>query len=82
MTDVVVRIANGVADLPRDEWDACAGADNPFVSWDFLAALERSGSVGGATGWQPLPLVIDDGDGRIAAAAPLYASALGNLAVH
>ena len=73
MTDVVVRIANGVADLPRDEWDACAGADNPFVSWDFLAALERSGSVGGATGWQPLPLVIDDGDGRIAAAAPLYA---------
>ena len=26
MTDVVVRIANGVADLPRDEWDACAGA--------------------------------------------------------
>ena len=73
MKDVVVRIANGVADLPRDEWDACAGADNPFVSWDFLAALERSGSVGGATGWQPLPLVIDDGDGRIAAAAPLYA---------
>ena len=51
MTDVVVRIANGVADLPRDEWDACAGADNPFVSWDFLAALERSGSVGGATRW-------------------------------
>ena len=39
MTDVVVRIANGVADLPRDEWDACAGADNPFVSWDFLTAL-------------------------------------------
>ncbi|MEA3542628.1 MAG: GNAT family N-acetyltransferase [Pseudomonadota bacterium] len=73
MTDVVVRVANGVADLPRDEWDACAGLDNPFVSWDFLAALERSGSVGGATGWQPLPLVIDDGNGRIAAAAPLYA---------
>ena len=73
MTDVVVRIANGVADLPRDEWDACAGVGNPFVSWDFLTALERSGSVGGATGWQPLPLVIDDGEGRIAAAAPLYA---------
>ncbi|HUD93674.1 peptidogalycan biosysnthesis protein, partial [Sphingobium sp.] len=73
MTEVVARIVAGVADLPRDEWDACAGSTNPFVSWDFLVALERSGSVGEASGWQPLPLVIDGADGRIAAAAPLYA---------
>ena len=73
MTDVVARIAAGVAELPREQWDACAGADNPFVSWDFLSALERSGSVGEGTGWQPLPLMIDGADGRIAAAAPLYA---------
>jgi len=73
MSNVVVRIAAGVADLPRDQWDACAGADNPFVSWEFLSALERSGSVGEGTGWQPLPLLIDGADGRIAAAAPLYA---------
>ncbi|CCW18455.1 FIG110192: hypothetical protein [Sphingobium indicum BiD32] len=73
MSDVVVRIAAGVADLPRDQWDACAGSGNPFVSWDFLSALERSGSVGEGTGWQPLPLLIDGADGQIAAAAPLYA---------
>ncbi|MBH1997925.1 MAG: N-acetyltransferase [Sphingomonadaceae bacterium] len=73
MTDAVARIAAGVADLPRDQWDACAGSGNPFVSWDFLTALERSGSVGEGTGWQPLPLLIDGPDGRIAAAAPLYA---------
>ncbi|MCI4590702.1 GNAT family N-acetyltransferase [Sphingobium sp. BYY-5] len=73
MTEVIARIAAGVADLPREEWDACAGTANPFVSWDFLVALERSGSVGDASGWQPLPLVIDGPDGRIAAAAPLYA---------
>ena len=73
MSDVVARIAAGVADLPRDQWDACAGVDNPFVCWDFLSALERSGSVGEGTGWQPLPLLIDGADGRIAAAAPLYA---------
>jgi predicted N-acyltransferase len=70
---VVARIAAGVADLPREEWNACAGTDNPFVCWDFLVALERSGSVGETSGWQPLPLVIHDADGRIAAAAPLYA---------
>ncbi|HKY83050.1 MAG TPA: GNAT family N-acetyltransferase [Sphingobium sp.] len=72
MTEWVARVAGGVADLPRDEWDACAGGANPFMSWDFLAALERSGSVGPGTGWQPLPLLIDGADGRIAAAAPLY----------
>ncbi len=73
MTEVVARVAAGVADLPRDQWDACAGTGNPFVSWDFLTALERSGSVGTTSGWQPLPLVIEGPDGRIAAAAPLYA---------
>src|SRR3546814_889904 len=72
MTECVARLAQGVAELPRDQWDACAGDANPFMSWDFLTALERSGSVGGHSGWQPLPLVIDGPDGRIAAAAPLY----------
>ncbi|MDI1297106.1 MAG: GNAT family N-acetyltransferase, partial [bacterium] len=37
------------------------------------AALERSGSVGEGTGWQPLPLLIDGTDGALAAAAPVYA---------
>ena len=72
MSECVARVASGVADLPKKQWDACAGTANPFVSWDFLAALERSASVGPGTGWQPLPLLIDDADGRIAAAAPLY----------
>ena len=72
MTEWVARIAAGVAELPRDQWDACAGSANPFVSWDFLTALERSGSVGEGTGWQPLPLVLDGPDGRIAAAVPAY----------
>ncbi len=75
MTEWVARVSDGVANLPRDQWDACAGAANPFVSWDFLTALEESGSVGPGTGWQALPLVIDGADGRIAAAAPAYAKA-------
>ncbi|WP_257539302.1 GNAT family N-acetyltransferase [Sphingobium sp. CFD-1] len=75
MTEVVARVAEGVAALSRAEWDACAGTANPFISWDFLTALEESGSVGPGTGWQALPLVIDGADGRIAAAAPVYAKA-------
>ena len=72
MTDVVARIASGVADFDQAQWDACAGNNNPFISWDFLVALERSGSVGEGSGWQPLPIVIDGPDGQIAAAAPAY----------
>lgn len=72
MTELIARVADGVASLPRDQWDACAGDGNPFVSWDFLTALERSGSVGPGTGWQPLPIVIDGPDGAIAACAPAY----------
>jgi len=75
MADIVARVAQGVAGIERDAWNACAGADNPFVSWEFLAALERSGSVGSHSGWQPLPLLIDGADGALAACAPVYAKA-------
>ncbi len=73
MTPLTARIADGVASLPSAEWDACAGAANPFVSHAFLSILERSGSAGVQAGWQPLPIVIDGANGKAAAIAPAYA---------
>ncbi|SEK69052.1 hypothetical protein SAMN05216382_0930 [Sphingomonas palmae] len=72
MTAITARIADGVAAIPADQWDACAGTANPFVSHAFLKALEDSGSVGQRTGWQPIPLVIDGDDGTPIAVAPAY----------
>ncbi|MCB5425612.1 N-acetyltransferase [Altererythrobacter sp. CC-YST694] len=69
---LIARIASSVGSLPAQEWDALAGMDNPFVSHAFLTALEDSGSVGPGTGWSPLPLVIEDEEGRLAAALPAY----------
>ena len=69
---VTARIADGVASIRADQWDACAGEANPFVGHAFLAALEASGSVGGGSGWQPLPIVVDGADGAPAAIAPAY----------
>jgi predicted N-acyltransferase len=40
-------------------------AYNPFLAYDFLHALEASGSVGGRTGWTPLHIVAESG-GEIA----------------
>ena len=69
--DLVARIARGLADLDAAAWDALAGTDDPFLSHAFLALLERSGSVGDAAGWTPLPILAER-DGAIVAAAPAY----------
>jgi predicted N-acyltransferase len=67
------RMAEGVASFSRDDWDACAGEGNPFVSHDFLLALEESRSAVARTGWQPVPIAIDGADGRPVAILPAYA---------
>ena len=41
-----------LGDIPRDAWNSLLRPDdNPFVTWDFLEALESSGSVGASRGW-------------------------------
>jgi hypothetical protein len=66
-----IEMAEGVATLPRAEWDALVGNDSPFLEWDWLASLEESGVVGPGTGWDARPLVARR-DGRLVAACPLY----------
>jgi predicted N-acyltransferase len=69
-SEVLARIAPGVSALESEAWDSLAGA-HPFVSHAFLAALERSGSVGPGTGWTPAPILVDEDERRVAA-APAY----------
>ena len=73
MTSLTARLVPGVAAIPAKQWDACAGIANPFVGHAFLAALEESGSVGGRSGWQPVPIVVEGDDGAPVAIAPAYA---------
>ena len=70
--DVSIRIAEGVGAVAAADWDACAGTDNPFLSHAFFTAMEASGSASTRSGWQPLHLVIEDGDGRAQAIMPCY----------
>jgi predicted N-acyltransferase len=46
--------------------------DNPFVSHDFLSALEQSNSVGGRSGWQPRHLIAEAADDIMLGVAPCY----------
>lgn len=70
--EILARVVDDIASLPANQWDACAGPDNPFVSHSFLSAMEKSGSVGPGTGWKSLPIVIEDSAGEIAACLPSY----------
>jgi predicted N-acyltransferase len=69
---IAVKILENIDAIEQAEWDACAGADNPFVSHTFLHALEDSGSVGKQSGWLPQHLAIEDECGQLLGAVPLY----------
>ena len=72
--DLAARIARAVGDVDAAQWDALAGPGDPFLTHAFLTLLETSGSVGGDSGWSPLPVLVDR-DGRTVAAAPAYLKA-------
>jgi predicted N-acyltransferase len=69
---VSVKIVEKLSQLSAVDWDACAGSDNPFVSYAFLSALEDSGSATSETGWQPHHLAIGVEDGRLLGVVPMY----------
>src|SRR6266704_2101458 len=45
---------------------------NPFISHDFLSALELSQSVRARVGWQPMHLLAEDAQGALLGAVPCY----------
>jgi hypothetical protein len=66
-----LAVVESVGEIRPAEWDALVDDDYPFLSHAFLSALERTGCVGGDSGWQPQFLLGRD-DGKLIAAAPLY----------
>jgi uncharacterized protein len=52
-------------------WHALEPPDFPFFDFEFLRALERSNSIGGASGWSPVYLVCKEGE-RVLGALCLY----------
>ena len=79
-TEITIEVRDGVDGIDPALWDSCACPEaaeggrpaDPFTTHRFLSALERSGSVGPGTGWQPQPLLAWDGETLIGV-APLYA---------
>ncbi|MEZ5720660.1 MAG: GNAT family N-acetyltransferase [Paracoccaceae bacterium] len=72
-----IRLHETLEAIPASDWDACAAPEgsgrpiDPFTTHRFLLALERSDSVGRATGWAPRYITVRDG-GQTIAVAPAY----------
>ncbi len=66
-------ILHGIDEISAERWDRCWAHHpyNPFLSHKFLDALERSGSVAPATGWQPFHLVVEQAD-KLVGVVPVY----------
>ena len=78
-----IRAVGGIGEIGRDAWDACANpsgknsncatAYDPFVSFAFLDALEKSDSAAAGTGWAPYHLILESEDEPgVLGAVPMY----------
>lgn len=72
-----IRMIERLAEIDREAWDRVANPEgaafDPFLSWDFLDALETSGSVAEETGWGPKHLLAEDEEtGALLGVLPLY----------
>jgi predicted N-acyltransferase len=75
-TALTLRSITRLSQIDPTAWDAIAnppGAEyDPFLSWNFLQALEESGCAIEETGWGPRHLLLEDNDGKLQGALPLY----------
>ncbi len=77
MGDFTLRTIGSLSDVEKAAWDSVANpADapyDPFLSWNFLEALESSGAAIPETGWNPVHLLLENADNDLVGAMPLYA---------
>ena len=66
-----VEQLRGIEDVDRETWRALEPPEFPFFDFEFLRALEHSGSIGRRSGWSPAYLVCKE-EGRVLGALCLY----------
>ena len=77
--NVQVEFINDINLIDKKQWDLCACPEvlhgekiiDPFTTYNFISALENSGSVGKGTGWHSCHLVVKI-EKEIIAVMPLY----------
>lgn len=74
---ITIQVLGDLSNIDKATWDALANPEgapfDPFLSWDFLQALEESGCASAHKGWQPAHLIARDLKGAAVGAMLLYA---------
>ncbi len=68
---------DSITEIGAGRWNALAGTSNPFMRYEFLAALEETGCTTRGSGWQPHHVLVESTDtsgrpGDAIAVVPLY----------
>lgn len=69
-----VERLRGIEEVDREMWRTLEPPEFPFFDFEFLRALEHSGSIGRRSGWSPAYLVCKEG-ARLLGALCLYLKA-------
>ncbi|MTI10887.1 GNAT family N-acetyltransferase, partial [Curvivirga aplysinae] len=71
-----ISVHKSIAEIGREEWDKCVrqadDQNNPFICYDFLYSLEKTGCVCAETGWMPQHIKLMNIAGETIGVAPLY----------
>lgn len=65
------RFIRTIKELKSDAWCSLETGDSPFLSFEFLSALEKTDCVGDRLGWLSFHLLIEEND-KLLAFMPLY----------
>jgi Uncharacterized protein conserved in bacteria len=75
-SQISISIEKSIKSIGKKNWNKCANHDplnyNPFVSFEFLNALEESKSVNGNSGWYTSYFVAKDKDKNTIGCIPSY----------
>lgn len=72
MKPLHIEFVHHIDTVGAAEWNRLAAGNEPFLRYEFLHALEASGSVGAETGWQPCHITVRSTEQSLLAVMPLY----------
>jgi len=76
LSENIIRVENSILSLDKKSWDKCANPKsrdfNPFIGYEFLKALELSGSINGESGWLSSYITLLDNNNNLKGCIPSY----------
>ena len=76
LSENTIRVENSILSLDKKSWDKCANPKsrdfNPFIGYEFLKALELSGSINGESGWLSSYITLLDNNNDLKGCIPSY----------